>query len=101
MKRVAIDIDGVTAEFAHAANNWLAGLLGTTTQPIDRWDWYRNYGPDGETAWAEFWKMTSKHPEWFVGLPSVEEAVDSIRKLHRRRDELSISFVTARNPRYE
>lgn len=94
---IALDIDGVVADFATPCNGWLAACLGVERQPVDRWDWYRNYGtPDGDDAWRRFWGY-AVDSEFFNCLPVIEGAQEGYRSLIRQGHH--VVFVTARKPR--
>lgn len=90
---IGLDIDGVMANFADAANRYLATATGSELQPIDRWDWFRNY-QGGNKAWRNLWKHIERHPEWFTELtpePFALNAVVTLRDLG-----LDLAFITAR-----
>jgi len=96
---LGIDIDGVCAEFADSCNFWLAERLDMDPQPIDRWDWYENYGSEGPRAWREFWRMTEADPDWMGLVPPVPGAAEGVHALEDAGHE--VIYVTARNPRYQ
>ena len=97
--KVGIDIDGVCADFAPAANLWLAEDLGMEPAPIDRWDWFENYGHKGSRSWQRFWRFVAENPEWFMGLEPIEGAAREVDAIDGMGHE--VIFVTARNARYQ
>lgn len=98
MVKVAVDIDGVMADFATPANEWLADFLDVELLPVLRRDWWRDY-PNGQRAWAAFWEFVERHGGWWLDLEAIEGSVEGVRKLLRLGHEPT--FVTARNGRYE
>ena len=96
---VGVDIDGVCADFAPAANLWLAEQLDTEPAAIDRWDWFENYGSQGVKAWRRFWWFVEEYPEWFLDLEPVANAAREVDAVDGLGHE--VVFVTARNARYQ
>jgi 5'(3')-deoxyribonucleotidase len=94
--RVGLDIDGVVADFAGWANEWLARHHDTDPKPVDRWDWYLGY-ENGETAWRKLWDHVAENGV-FRRLSLLPHAFAAIRALDRAGHD--IVYVTARNPRY-
>lgn len=58
---LGIDLDGVVCDFASAANQFLADNLRVEPIAIDRWDWYKGYGPDVEPVWKYLWDHAVPH----------------------------------------
>jgi len=99
MARIGLDIDGVVCQFAPIANQWLATRLGVPPQPVDKWNWFENYGPDGPAAWKAFWWwVEDTNGGVFISLDPEPYALDAIKDLVRRGHE--VCFITHRNPRY-
>lgn len=102
--QVAVDVDGVVADFATPCNFWLASQLGCERQPIDKWNWYENYYPlKGQKlvqlVWDDFWRMTREEGEgWFDTLPIIDGAQDGVRRLTRAGHRCF--FLTARNEKH-
>lgn len=94
--RIAVDIDGVVAEFAEPCNAWLASALGVERVPIVRWDWYYDYGhPMGSRVWKKFWEFASD-TEFFNNLPIIPGAKQGVDALLDQGHD--VRFVTARDP---
>lgn len=93
--RIGMDIDGVLADFAGAANQWIADHLGVTPRDVDRWDWFVHYGEGHEVAWNELWRaILAPDSTFFLDLAPLEHAREGLRDLLADGHELE--FVTAR-----
>jgi hypothetical protein len=90
---IGLDIDGVMANFAGAANRYLATACGTDPKPVDRWDWFRNY-EGGERAWRNLWRHIERHPGWFTELTPEPFALAGVLAL--RDLGIDLAFITAR-----
>lgn len=95
--KIALDIDGCFADFAPACNGWLASHLGVERAPIDRWDWYENYGQGSHAAWNRFWNFAQDNP-FFATLPVIDGAMGAYK--HLVLEGHNLTFLTNRNPRY-
>lgn len=96
--KIAVDIDGVMADFATPANAFMASLLGVEPVEPYQWEWYHQYGDEGEQAWKRLWKLIAADPEWFTTLEPIPGAVEGVQALVEAGHD--VEFVTARNPRY-
>lgn len=92
---IAVDIDGVVADFSSAANQWLSEHTKSPLIECDRWDWYSQY-PDGLLAWDLFWRDAVQRDGILRYLPQIEKAHCCIQYLQQRGHV--VEFVTHRRP---
>lgn len=95
--RIAIDIDGVVAEFAGLANDWMANESGQPRQPINSWDWYKQYDK-GTRLWSQFWAALHDEPSIIGTAGEVPGAFDGLMDLGELGHEFD--FVTARSEEF-
>jgi uncharacterized protein len=95
--KLGIDLDGVVADFAAAANEWLANHLDHEPLDVCEWDWFKNY-PDGAEAWQDFWRHVHES-EFMLGLSPGPYAVECLLLLADKGHD--IHFVTARSEKLE
>lgn len=93
--KLAIDVDGVLAEFDGSFAALLEEQTGRPCRILepDRWEWPHALGfskPEEERAW----QYISEHPNWWATLQSYEDSDVDFRAVER--DGHDIYFVTAR-----
>ncbi len=98
MKRIAIDIDGVLADYNHAM--WrLLQACGADMRPFegpdpDCWFWYEKYGATAEQVKEALGRQT---PEWWGHLdPHKELTLEALRGLAELCRLHEVTFVTSR-----
>lgn len=91
--RLGVDLDGVVADFASAANAWLANELGVAPVVVDRWDWYKSYGGDVEPVWSRLWDEEVP-AGFFERVDTMPGALNGLDVLSAQGHELV--FITAR-----
>lgn len=94
--RLGIDLDGVVADFATAANGWLAIELNREPLPVDRWDWYKSYDTPTspvDEVWERLW--SEEVPSgFFLAVSPDGEALSALDVLAAQGHE--VVFITAR-----
>ncbi len=98
MKRIAMDIDGVLADFNSAFADLLRaeGAALTLTGEPDRWFWFEHYGATKAQS-AAAWHYMEQHPEWLSSLRSHDDfRIPARMKLADLCDRHEVTFVTSR-----
>jgi 5'-nucleotidase len=90
------DLDGVVADFATVANEWICETYGYEPVEPSYWDWFEQY-PDGKMAWRSMWERANESG-LFRRCPEVPGAVKGVKQLLDAGAE--VVFVTHRNPRH-